>query len=152
MFWSTGPRCWASVVAVRGLISCGLRALELWLSSCGAVLVVLQHVGSSWTRDRTSVPCIARWILNHWTTREAPEGVLRGWMYPELLRPLRCSQGTRQLAAAFPELVCISRKAVCILTQLSGLGQGSHCPKPGLLLGSGHPGNLRAFWLPQTSQ
>ena len=30
------------------------------------------HVGSSWTRDRTHVPCIGRWILNHWTTREVP--------------------------------------------------------------------------------
>ena len=28
------------------------------------------HVGSSWTRDRTHVPCIGRRILNHWTTRE----------------------------------------------------------------------------------
>ena len=24
------------------------------------------------TRDPTSVPCTARWILNHWTTREVP--------------------------------------------------------------------------------
>ena len=29
------------------------------------------YVGSSWTRDRTGVPCIARQILNHWATREA---------------------------------------------------------------------------------
>ena len=29
------------------------------------------HVGSSQTRDQTGVPCIARQILNHWTTREA---------------------------------------------------------------------------------
>jgi len=29
-------------------------------------------VASSWTRDQTSVPCIARWIPNHWTIREAP--------------------------------------------------------------------------------
>ena len=28
--------------------------------------------GASRTRDQTGVPCIARWILNHWTTREAP--------------------------------------------------------------------------------
>ena len=27
---------------------------------------------SSLTRDWTCVPCIARWILNHWTTREVP--------------------------------------------------------------------------------
>ena len=25
---------------------------------------------SSWTRDRSDVPCISRQILNHWTTRE----------------------------------------------------------------------------------
>ena len=31
-----------------------------------------QHVGSSWTRDLPRVPCIGKWILNHWTTREAP--------------------------------------------------------------------------------
>ena len=27
---------------------------------------------SSQTRDWTHIPCIARWILNHWTTREVP--------------------------------------------------------------------------------
>ena len=27
-------------------------------------------MGSSQTRDPTSVPCIARRVLNHWTTRE----------------------------------------------------------------------------------
>ena len=35
-------------------------------------LVALQHVGSSWTRARTRVPCIGRWILNHSATREVP--------------------------------------------------------------------------------
>ena len=39
-------------------------------------LVALWHMGSSWTRDGTRVPCIARWILNHWTTREAVGNVL----------------------------------------------------------------------------
>ena len=28
---------------------------------------------SSWSRDRTHVPCIGRWIPNHWTTREVPK-------------------------------------------------------------------------------
>ena len=28
------------------------------------------HVGSSQSRDWTHVPCVGRWILNHWTTRE----------------------------------------------------------------------------------
>ena len=30
----------------------------------------MQHVESSWTRDQTSVCCIGRQILNHWTTTE----------------------------------------------------------------------------------
>ena len=34
-------------------------------------LAALQLVRSSWIRDRTNVPCIARQILNHWTIREA---------------------------------------------------------------------------------
>ena len=33
-------------------------------------LVTPWHVGSSWTRDRTHVPCTGRRILNHWTNRE----------------------------------------------------------------------------------
>ena len=50
--------------------SCGLWALErrqqLWRTG----LVALQHVGSSWARARTHVPCIGRWILNHYATKE----------------------------------------------------------------------------------
>ena len=34
-------------------------------------IIVLWPIGSSRTRDWTSVPCIARLILNPWTTREA---------------------------------------------------------------------------------
>ena len=45
-------------VAVRGL---GCPARGMWDVS-------------SWTRDRTHLPCSARWILMHWTTREAPLG------------------------------------------------------------------------------
>ena len=65
--WHTGISgcgAWASTFVARGLQSAGLIVWHLgW--------VVKQHVGSSWTRDRTSVPCPARWILSHWTTREA---------------------------------------------------------------------------------
>ena len=32
-------------------------------------VVAPQHVESSQTRDQTHIPCIGRWILNHWTTR-----------------------------------------------------------------------------------
>ena len=51
----------ASVIDVSGLSSCGFQGQLLW------------HVGSSQTRDQTRVPCIARWILNHQPTREAPK-------------------------------------------------------------------------------
>ena len=33
-------------------------------------LAASRHVGSSQTRDQTRVPCIGRWVLNHWTPRE----------------------------------------------------------------------------------
>ena len=33
-------------------------------------LVALQHVESSKSRDRIHVPCVGRWILNHWTNRD----------------------------------------------------------------------------------
>ena len=56
---SSGSRC-------VGFSSCSSRALEHWLSSLAS-----RHVRSSWTKDRTRVPCIAWQILNHWTTREA---------------------------------------------------------------------------------
>ena len=53
LFWSTGSRAHR----LQGLQHTGL--------------VALQHVGSSWTRGRTHVPCIGRRILNPWTTKEA---------------------------------------------------------------------------------
>ena len=39
------------------------------LENCLAVLQKLKH--------RFSVPCICKEILNHWTSREVPEGLLR---------------------------------------------------------------------------
>ena len=50
-----------------GFNSCGTQAQQLWLTG----LVAPRHVGSSWTRARTHVPCFGRWILNHCATREA---------------------------------------------------------------------------------
>ena len=52
MLWSAGSRAWAQ---------------RLWYTD----LVTLKSVGSSCIRDQTCVPRIARWILNHWTIREA---------------------------------------------------------------------------------
>ena len=55
------PGAGASVVA-----SCGL-------SRCGAwALVALKHEESSWTRERTFVSCIGRWIPILCITREVP--------------------------------------------------------------------------------
>ena len=46
--------------------SSGAHPQRLWCVG----LAALQHVGSSRMRDWTIVPCIGRWILNHWTCRE----------------------------------------------------------------------------------
>ena len=40
------------------------------VSSLNKSFVVPRHVGSSWTRAQTRVPCIGRQILNHCATRE----------------------------------------------------------------------------------
>ena len=64
---------WVLVVAHRILVVLSVFSLvevhglsELWLLG----LVVLSHVESSPTSDWTHIPCIGKWILNHWTTRE----------------------------------------------------------------------------------
>ena len=44
--------------------------------------VALWHMGSSWTRYQTHVPCIGRQILNHWTTREVPYDSLKQVVTP----------------------------------------------------------------------
>ena len=63
---------WASVVVTHGLSSCGSQALEHRLSNGWLTgLVAPRHVGSSWTRAQTRVPCTGRQIHNHCTTREA---------------------------------------------------------------------------------
>ena len=64
--WALGT--WAPVVAAHGF-----QSLAQWLRHMG--LVAPWHVGSSQTRNRTSVPFIARQVLNHWITREAPSWV-----------------------------------------------------------------------------
>ena len=56
-----------------GFSSCGTQAQQLWLVGSREQaqqlwrtgLVALQHVGSSWTRDRTRIPCSGRQLLNH---------------------------------------------------------------------------------------
>ena len=69
---STGFRC-------MGFSSCSTQAQQLWLSgpkawpqSLWPTQLLPRIVESSWTRDRTHVPCTGRWILIHGTTREVP--------------------------------------------------------------------------------
>ena len=71
--------CGLSPVAVSGLLvtMASLVAEHGLQGSSASVVVAAQGLscpvawGASWTRDQTGVPCIARQILNHWTTREA---------------------------------------------------------------------------------
>ena len=73
--------CGTQALGHLGFSSCGTRAQQLWLKGSTAQaqqlwrtgLVSLWHVGSSWTRDLTGVPCIGRWILKHCTTREVKD-------------------------------------------------------------------------------
>ena len=57
-------------------LSCDMQDLSVWCT--GSVDVMHRLVGCSmWdssfpTRDQTPAPCVARQILNHWTTREVP--------------------------------------------------------------------------------
>ena len=70
---SLGSRCVgfsSCITRVQLLWHMGTKmpAQQLWHTG----LVAPWHVGSSWTRNQTCVPCIGRQILNHWTIREVP--------------------------------------------------------------------------------
>ena len=65
----------ASPVAEHG--PQGTWAQQFWHTG----LAVSWHVDSSWTRDRTRVPCISRWILYHWTTREVLDWIVKCLFY-----------------------------------------------------------------------
>ena len=60
-----------SVAAVHGL-RCSVAAVHRLHCSVAVVhrLSCSAHVSSSQIRNRTRVPRISRWILNHWTTRD----------------------------------------------------------------------------------
>ena len=77
LFWL----CWVIITACRFSLavvgSVSSPVTEHGFSSCVHSVVVvdrlaLQRVGTSQTRDQMCVPCIARQIPNHWTTRDAP--------------------------------------------------------------------------------
>ena len=53
-----------------GFGGCSSIAWAQW--SWHTIIVAPRHAVSSQTRDWMLVPCIGRWILNHWTTKEVP--------------------------------------------------------------------------------
>ena len=74
---STGCSCKGSVAVSAGCSCTGSGVVSAG-SRCSGSVIVAQGLrcSSAWgksfqSRDRTCVPCIFRWILNHWTTREA---------------------------------------------------------------------------------
>ena len=58
---------------------------------------------SSLTKDRAQVPCIARWILSHWTTREIPKVFLEALgdnPFPRWFQFLETSSISRLMASS----------------------------------------------------
>lgn len=68
-------RSWA--LGHAGCSGCGPRAH--WLR-CKR-LACPKHLGSSQSRDRTGVTCVASWTLHPWTTREAQQLVLKPFSF-----------------------------------------------------------------------
>ena len=66
---------WGPVfVALRWPLACWLLSWQLPGSRAPAQRwwLALRHVGSSWTKDQTCIPCAGRQILYHWAMRKAP--------------------------------------------------------------------------------
>ena len=80
----------ATLLAVRGLLTAVTSLVaEQGLSSSASAVVAHRPscpaaCGSSQTRDRARAPCVGRWILNHWITREVPVGAVVNFLLPTL--------------------------------------------------------------------
>ena len=72
---------WGLLIAVASFCW-GTLALALRLHSCGTGLVATWNVGSSRASDWIRVPCIGRWILYLWATREAGSFILKVASFP----------------------------------------------------------------------
>ena len=101
-------------------------------------LVALPHVESFQTGDWTCIPCIGRHILNHWTTRGAPN--------LDLLKPLGwlVTLETQKLGLTFRTSPVIFRERLSWFWWGSGFPGGSDSKKsasnvgdPGSIPGSG---------------
>ena len=72
--WCEASPCEMRCLTVRGGTASLCSTGWSWLQLEGSTVVVHGHVGSAWTRDQINVPwCVARNILNDWTTMEAPK-------------------------------------------------------------------------------
>ena len=110
--------------------------------------------GSSWPRDQTRLPCIGKWILKHWTTREAlqPECESRLCLFLALsdlsLDVFICKMGMMILPLVgllwgLNERTYITRQALSVwdlppVSRCHSRHQGGHlhlwlCPPPGPL-------------------
>ena len=107
------------------------------------------HVGSySPTRDRIPVPCIGRWILNHWATREDPTfafwkycsgyivwSVEQVWRW----RPSSCRESVRRMLQYLRNDGEVAWKERDLGDKSVGLGDG-------LDIGKGYQRRLLVFW------
>ena len=69
---------WALSLWHESFPSCGVLAPEHGLSSGDALCKLSWSAAREicfLTRDQTHVPCIARQILNRWTTKEVPQSI-----------------------------------------------------------------------------
>ena len=77
-FYLTNLFCFVSFLTIFGCAGSSLQHPGFSSCSAQAKLSCSTWDLSSLTRDRRHIPCIGRWILNHWTTREVP----RAKLYP----------------------------------------------------------------------
>ena len=77
-FYLSNLFCFVLFLTIFGCAGSSLQ--HTGFSSCGAQAKLPCSMWnlSSLTRDRSHIPCIGRWILNHWITREVP----RAKLYP----------------------------------------------------------------------
>jgi len=78
--WGLLSRCGTRVSHCSGFSCCRIQVQGHVGSVWNTGLVALRHMGSSRSRDQTCVPCIGRWIVNHWTTKEVLE-----WYFDSLI-------------------------------------------------------------------
>ena len=72
-------RAWTPLLRIQAppAAECRLQTKQVsgWQRVALAAPWQLDLINNSSIRDRTHVPCVGRWILNHWTAREVPENL-----------------------------------------------------------------------------